>query len=107
MNPKKTYWYRNYIKFPKLDDKQFKSMFRNRFRLPYKSYQTLLEIVERSEYFSRWNNLNEPTNKIPKTPISLLLLGALRYLGRGWTFDDLTEATGVSIYVHRNFFMYL
>ena len=30
------------------------------------------------------------------TPLSLLLLTALRYLGRGWTFDDLSENTATS-----------
>ena len=29
-------------------------------------------------------------------PIDFLILGALIYLGRDWTFDDLEEATGVS-----------
>ena len=28
----------------------------------------------------------------------------MRYLGRGWTFDDLEEATCISQYVHRDFF---
>ena len=36
--------------------------------------------------------------------ILLLLLGTLRYLGRGWTFDDVYEATGISQEVHRTFF---
>ncbi len=38
------------------------------------------------------------------TPIELLVLGALRYLGRGWTFDDIEECTAVSQEVHRVFF---
>jgi hypothetical protein len=33
-----------------------------------------------------------------------LLLGTLRYLGRGWTFDDLEESTYISRDVHRCFF---
>ena len=36
--------------------------------------------------------------------LEILILGALRYLGRGWTFDDLYEATSVSEEVHRRFF---
>ncbi len=36
--------------------------------------------------------------------MELLLLGSLRYLGRGWTFDDLEEATAISFEVHHNFF---
>ena len=39
-----------------------------------------------------------------RLPLSLLLLGALRYLGRGWTFDDLEEDTGISSETHRIFF---
>jgi hypothetical protein len=33
-----------------------------------------------------------------------MVLGALRYLGRGWTFDDLHEATGIDAETHRQFF---
>ena len=36
--------------------------------------------------------------------LDILILGALRYLGRGWTFDDLYEASNVSEEVHRKFF---
>ena len=35
--------------------------------------------------------------------MKLLLLGLLRYLGRGWTFDDIEECTAVSADVHRCF----
>ena len=38
------------------------------------------------------------------SPIELMILGALRYLGRGWTFDDNEEATAVSEETHRRFF---
>mmetsp|Transcript_22844 Transcript_22844/g.49849 ORF Transcript_22844/g.49849 Transcript_22844/m.49849 type:complete len:89 (+) Transcript_22844:2536-2802(+) len=27
------------------------------------------------------------------TPLELLMLGSLRYIGHGWTFDDLEEST--------------
>jgi hypothetical protein len=30
-------------------------------------------------------------------PLELLMLGALRYLRRGWTFDDLAECTGTKV----------
>lgn len=36
--------------------------------------------------------------------MELLLLGCLRYLGRGWTFDDASESTGISVGVASNFF---
>jgi hypothetical protein len=32
------------------------------------------------------------------------MLGSLRYVGRGWTFDDLEEASGISEESHRVFF---
>ena len=32
------------------------------------------------------------------------MLGSLRYLGRGWTFDDIEENTAISNEVHRTFF---
>ena len=38
------------------------------------------------------------------SPLSLLLLGSLRYLGRGWTFDDIEENTAISEEVHLVFF---
>ena len=38
------------------------------------------------------NDCADPSN------IKLLLLGALRYLGRGHTFDDIEEATAISYY---------
>ena len=38
------------------------------------------------------------------SPVELLVLRALRYLGRGWTFDDIEESTAVSRDVHRVFF---
>jgi hypothetical protein len=37
-------------------------------------------------------------------PLSLLILCALRYIGRGWTFDNLSENTGISEEVTRVFF---
>ena len=33
-----------------------------------------------------------------------MILGALRYLGRGWTFDDIEEATEINEETHRQFF---
>jgi hypothetical protein len=36
--------------------------------------------------------------------IELLVLGSLRYLGRGWMFDDLEENTGIGEETFRRFF---
>jgi hypothetical protein len=38
------------------------------------------------------------------SPLELMILGSLRYLGRGWTFDDCEEATAVGEETHRRFF---
>ena len=38
------------------------------------------------------------------SPLELLILGSLRYLGRGYMFDDLEECTAISEEVHRVFF---
>ena len=40
----------------------------------------------------------------PSKPIELLLYGSLRYLGRGWTFDDLEENTEIGQETFRRFF---
>ena len=104
IDPKKTYWYRNYVVYPNISCRRFQQKFRFRFRLPHESFTFLLARLSRSEDFCRWTSEKPLRNKDERSPISLLLLGTLRYLGRGWTFDDLEEATGISEEVHRNFF---
>lgn len=106
VDPFTTYWYKAYVNNPKIGDARFEKVFRNRFRLPIGSYRDILRRIsdpddDWSEDFKRWHNCNAAGKK-PK-PISLLLLGALRYLGRGWTFDDIEEATGIDDDVHRCF----
>ncbi|KAI2488756.1 Plant transposon protein [Fragilaria crotonensis] len=62
--------------------------------------------------FDRWKthddscNVPRENNKKNKkvSPIELLLLHSLRYLGRGWTFDDMCNVTYISRDVHRKFF---
>jgi hypothetical protein len=41
---------------------------------------------------------------VKTSPLGLLILGSLRYLGRGFTFDDCEESTAISEEVHRVFF---
>jgi hypothetical protein len=38
------------------------------------------------------------------SPIQLLVLGSLLYLGRGWTFDNIKEQIAISKEGHRTFF---
>ncbi len=47
--------------------------------------------------FRRWHNRKmNPWTRQEAAPISLLPFGPLRYLGRGWTFDDRAENTLIS-----------
>ena len=43
-------------------------------------------------------------SKRERSSLPLLLMGALRCLGRGWTFDDLEENAGMSREFPRIFF---
>ena len=56
---------------------------------------------------NRQRNHQTHTHAVPPvkvSPIELLLLGSLRYLGRGITFDDVEESTFISRHDHRDFF---
>jgi len=62
--------------------------------------------------FDRWTQHDnscyaerENNKKYKKvSPIEILLLGSLRYLGRGWTFDDVRDVTYISRDFHEKFF---
>jgi DDE superfamily endonuclease len=102
LKPKETVWYHLYVSGPALDSKVFHDKFRRRFRLPYDDFRSLLERVKGDEAFGRWRR-KDAVGSHP-SPIELLLLGTLRYLGRGLTFDDLEEYTAISEETHRVFF---
>eukprot|EP00804_Cyclotella_cryptica_P015709 CCRYP_019516-RA/>CCRYP_019516-RA protein AED:0.25 eAED:0.25 QI:0/0/0/1/1/1/2/0/275 len=91
-----------YVENPLLEDEKFLKKFRIRFRLPYNNFEELSVECKASNLFMRWMSCDAVGQKA--TPIELLVLGALRYLGRGWTFDDIEECTAVSQEVHRVFF---
>jgi len=76
--------------------------FRERFRLPYTNFLQLVASVSESKLFDRL--CGHKTNNKQASPIELLVLGSLRYLGRGWTFVDVEENTAISKEVHRTFF---
>lgn len=71
--------------------------------MSYKSYLKHLEEVKASPLFSRWRETAKDCTGKRSSPIELLLLGTLRYLGRGWTLDDLEEQTAISEETHRRF----
>ena len=91
IQPTESFWYTYYILEPLLDDERFMKKFRNRFRLPYDKYKELCEECRSSELFARW--MGKDATGRDATPIALLVLGSLRYLGRGWTFDDVHNIT--------------
>jgi hypothetical protein len=95
LHPQQTFWYLVYVRKPPLKDSHFHVKFCRRFRMPYGSYQGLLDCLEDLPAFSRWYR-NDAVGQ-SASPIELLLLGALRYLGRGLTFDDLEEYTAQQI----------
>ena len=99
LKPRHTYWYRSYIMSPHLENPLFHNRFHTRFRLPYDSFLDLLDSVSSHDMFHSWQKKG-----CKGSPIGLLLLGTLRYLGRGWTFDDLEESTSISEDTHRRFF---
>lgn len=81
---------------------RFYKKFRRRFRLPCQQHLELVEEARRENWFPRWTS-KDATGK-DSSPLELMMLGALRCLGRGWTFDDLEEATAIAEDVHRCFF---
>jgi hypothetical protein len=102
VEPTGSTWYIAYVLSPSLDDPKFVERFRRRFRCKYSSYLTILELVKDCPMFDRWKR-TDAAGRSP-SPIELLILGSLWYLGRGWSFDDLEEATSISQETHRFFF---
>ena len=94
-------WYTLYLVTPPSSDR-LKKMFRNRFRVPYEEFLEMADSLLDNSLFERWTN-EDCTGSTP-SDIRLLLLGTLRYIGRGHTFDDVEESTFISREVHRNFF---
>ena len=99
LTPRKTFWSMYYLNSFPVGDIFFEKKFRTRFRIPYHYFKELLSDIKNNPLFKRWQH-----KRVDKPIVfGLLLLGALRYLGRGWTFDDLEESTAISQYVHRDF----
>ena len=101
--PTESLWYNLYISCPQTNDKRFLQKFRHRFRLPYHKFVSILEEATNENWFPKWAD-RKLLNGKRHTPLSLLILGSLRYLGRGFTFDDCEECTAISEEVHHTFF---
>ena len=100
--PTESVWWHMYIECPQYDDPRFLRKFRRRFRLPNTQFTLFVQEAKAENWFPRWMG-KDATGK-QSSPLELLILGAFRYLGRGFTFDDLEESTGISEEVHRVFF---
>ena len=74
-------------------------MFRRRFRVTADQFDEIYATLCDEGW---WNGGPDCTGKV--LPVRLLLLGALRMLGRACTFDDLEEVTYISPETHRRFF---
>ena len=102
--PTDSLWYHLYASCPQTNDSRWNKKFRRRFRVTYNSYLELVEEAREDNWFPRWSDGKKDAVGKPSSPLELLILGALRYLGRGLTFDDIEEATAISEDVHRSFF---
>jgi hypothetical protein len=100
LDPKYSTWYITYCSHPRLSCKHFYTLFRRRFRLPYKEYLQLIEDARESGLFDSWEKEKKTASGALESPLELMVLGSLRYRGRGWTFDDLQEATGIDAETH-------
>jgi hypothetical protein len=72
--------------------------------MPYAQYLEIVESCKSNEIFARWAPNNQDAAGKDSAPLELLVLTSLRYLGRGWMFDDLSESTAISEEVIRVFF---
>ena len=104
ITPQESGWYRAYACKYLLDDANLvmAKKFRNWFCLPYTSYKDLLTQIKLDDRFEHWCGFK--TNAKTNSPVELLLLSLLGYLGRDRTFDDIEEQTAIWISVHRKFF---
>ena len=98
-------WYNNYIVFPQPECRHWDNIFRKRFRMSYPAFLDLVAECKKCSQLRIWNGSNTVHyyNGSTTIPMGLLVLCTLRYLGRGWTLDDLQENTAISRETVRNF----
>jgi hypothetical protein len=60
-------------------------------------------MVKSTPLFDAWDERKYVSGQTP-SPVELLVLESLCYLGHGWTFDDLQESTAISEETHQLFF---
>ena len=101
IKPTDTLWYLLYIEISPRNSR-LRKLFRTRFRLPHHSFLELANEISHHKLFARWSSTD--CTGVESSNIILLLLGAMRYLSRGFTFDDIEECTAISREVNRVFF---
>jgi len=99
-------WWINYVECHEdaMKHENMRIKFRLRFRMPFDSWRDFVIQLKNHNIFSVWHDGRKSAWGKPSTPIELLSLGALRYLGRKCTFDDLAEITFISERTHCRFF---
>ena len=100
LRPEDTLWYLLYVANPPRT-LSMKKLFRNRFRIPYHQYLYICEDIQEHPLFAQWTRSD--CTGVKSSDLRLMLLGFLRYIGRGWTLDDVSEANGISREVNRIF----
>ena len=78
-----------------------RKLFCSRFIIPNISFLELTHDISKHELFQSWSSKDCTGQESGN--IKLLILGPLRYLGRGWTFDDIEGSTAISREVNRVF----
>jgi hypothetical protein len=92
--PHESLWYHFYVRNYYINEgAKLQKAFHFCFCLPYKQYLDLVLLVKLNKLFDRLCGSKSNNKKV--SPVELLVLGSLHYLGRGWTFDDSEESTAI------------
>ena len=100
LDPRQSTWWVLYVVNSPTTERQ-QQKFRRRARMSHQQYLEFLATAREGNWFPDAGKA-DATGK-EGAPLELLILGALRYMGRGWMFDDLEEATAISEERHRRF----
>ena len=102
--PRPSVWWINYVLFPELMTRRMHDKFRLRFRMPFSAWSDLVVDMKESPIFESWHDGKTNCAGKKSSPLELLSLGALRYLGRKCTFDCLEDVTFIGEKTHSRFF---
>ena len=99
-----TGWYYLYVSNPDLEGNQFQRTFQRWFWCSYGIFMKHLDKVKSSPLYKQWEDGQTDLFGRRSSPIELLLLGVLHYLGHVWCFDDLSDQTCICKETHCQFF---